>query len=58
MKCLTEEVISGYFALLKQELTKGNFMNSPNRIYNVDEAGVSLEGHAPRVVSLKGQKKV
>ena len=33
-------------------------MNSPNRIYNVDETGICLDGHAPRVVALKGQKKV
>ena len=58
MECLTEEVISDYFALLKEEMTKGNFMNSPNRIYNVDETGISLDGHAPRVIALKGQKKV
>jgi len=54
MECLTEEVISDYFTLLKEEMTKGNFMNSPNRIYNV---GISLDGYAPRVIALKGQKE-
>jgi len=29
-------------------------MNSPNRIYNVDKTGISLDGHAPRVIALKG----
>ena len=37
MECLTEEVHSDYFALLKEEMTKGNFMNPPNRIYNFDD---------------------
>jgi len=36
--------------LLKEEMTKGNFMNSPNRIYNVDETGISLDGQAPWVI--------
>jgi len=45
MECLTKEVISDYFASLKEEMTKGNFMNSPNRIYNVNETGISLVSH-------------
>ena len=31
-------------------------MDSPNRIYNVDETGLCLDGHAPQVVALRGQK--
>jgi len=54
---LTEEVISDYFALLKEEMTKGNFMNSPNRIYNVDETGISLDGHTPWVIAIKRAKE-
>ena len=33
-------------------------MNSPSRIYNVDETQICLNDHAPWVVALKGQKKV
>ena len=33
-------------------------MNSPSRMYNVDETQICLDGHAPRVIALKGQKKV
>ena len=33
-------------------------MNFPSRIYHVDETGISLEGHAPWVVALKGQKMI
>ena len=51
MNCLNEDVIADYFELLKEELTKNKLMNSPSRIYNVDETGICLDGH-------KGQKKV
>ena len=33
-------------------------VNSPSRIYNVDKIGISLDGHAPRIIALKGHKKV
>ena len=58
MNCLNKQVISDYFDLLKQELTTNQLMHSPNRIYNVDETGMCLDAHAPRVLALKGQKKV
>ena len=58
MNCLTKEVMSDYFDLLKEILTETQLLNSPNRIYNVDETGIVLDGHAPRIVAKKGQKKV
>ena len=58
MNCLTKEMISDYFDLLKEVLTESQLLNSPNRIYNVDETGITLDGHAPRIVAKKGQKKV
>ena len=58
MNCLTKEVISDYFDLLKEVLTESQLLNSPNRIYNVDETGIALDGHAPRIIAKKGQKKV
>ena len=58
MNCLSEDVIADYFALLKEELTKNILMNSPNRIYSVDETQICLDGHAPWVVALEGQKEV
>ena len=51
-------MISDYFDLLKEVLTESQLLNSPNRIYNVDETGIALDGHAPRIVAKKGQKKV
>ena len=58
MNCLSKEVISDYFQLLAKILTENQFLNSPSRIYNVDETGIALDGHAPRVIAKKGQKKV
>ena len=45
MNCLSEDVIADYFALLKEELTKDILMNSPSRIYNVDEIQICLDVH-------------
>ena len=50
--------MTDYFELLKEELISNELMNSPNKIYNVDETGICLDGHAPRIIALKGQKKV
>ena len=58
MNCLTKEVITDYFTLLKDVLTENNLFESPNQIYNVDETGIALDGHAPRVIAKRGQKKV
>ena len=58
MNCLSKEVITDYFQLLKKVLTENKLLISPSRIYNVDETGIALDGHAPRVVAKKGQKKV
>ena len=44
--------------LLKEVLVENQLLNSPNRIYNVDETGIALDGHASRIVAKRGQKKV
>ena len=58
MNCLNKEVISEYFHFLTEVLTENEFLDSPSRIYDVDETGIALDGHAPRVVAKRGQKKV
>ena len=35
-----------------------NFLDHPERIYNMDESGIPLDPKPPKVVSLKGQKKI
>ena len=51
MNCHTKEVITDYFTLLKDVLTENNLFESPNQIYNVDETGIALDRHAPRVIA-------
>ena len=58
MNCLSKEVISDYFDLLAKVLAENQLLHSPSRIYNVDETGIALDGHAPRVIAKRGQKKV
>ena len=58
MDCLTKETIDKYFDLLKDTLVENNLMESPNRIYNVDETGMPLNHSAPKIVTGRGHKKV
>lgn len=58
MDAITIEAINQYFDLLKDVLEKNNLEKSLGQIYNVDESGLSLEHRPPKVVTLKGQKKV
>lgn len=52
------ENLSQYYNLLKEMLKKHGLFNCPSRIYNMDESGVSLDHKPPKVVALKGAKKV
>ena len=58
MDCLTPEKMKQYFELLKDVLEEHNLMESPGQIYNVDETGMPLDHRPPKVVTLRGQKKV
>ena len=56
-KAFNKANIDGFFKLYGELLVRHNFQ--PNRIYNVDEKGVStVHNHPPKVVSLKGKKQV
>ena len=58
MDAVNEDTITHYFDLLKKTLEENGLINSPERIYNVDETGVPLDPKAPNVVTRKGTKKV
>ena len=58
MDCLNREVMNSYFELLKKTLSENNLLDSPDRIYNVDETGMPLDHRPPKVVTKRGQKKV
>jgi len=47
-----------YFDQLKEVFDEGDFWNHPEAIYNLDETGVPLKPHPPKIIAKKGQKKV
>ena len=58
MDAVNVENITAYFDLLRNVFDEFGFDQHPERIYNMDETGVPLEPHPPKVVAFKGQKKV
>ena len=58
MDAVNEDTITHYFDLLKQTVIDNSLINSPERIYNVDETGVPLDPSAPNVVTRKGTKRI
>ena len=58
MDAVNEDTITHYFDLLKQTVIDNSLINSPERIYNVDDTGAPLDPRAPNVVTRKGTKKV
>ena len=60
MDCLMPETMKQYFELSKDVLEEHDLMimESPGQIYNVNEKGMSLDHWPPKIVTLKGQKKV
>ena len=57
MNCLSKKIMNDYFEKLKKTMEKNNLMNNPSQIYNVDKTGMP-HYHPPKVVTVKGQKKV
>ena len=58
MDAVNKDTVAHYFDLLKKTLEENGLINSPERIYNIDETGVPLDPKAPNVVAKKGTKKV
>ena len=57
MDAVTSQAVKQYY-LLEETLRDNNLLHSPAQIDNVDETGMAYEHHPPKVVALKGQKKV
>ena len=53
-----KEAIERYFTILEDVLTENNLADKPSQIYNVDESGMPLDHHPPRILVKKGQRKV
>ncbi|KAL5010261.1 hypothetical protein ScPMuIL_012566 [Solemya velum] len=49
-------VLANYFKELHRALTKNKLLDKPELIYNIDECGISLEFHPPKVLHIKGTK--
>ena len=58
MNAMTRENLTHYFDLLKSCIEENGLSNHPERIYNMDESGVPLDPKPPKVIAVKGQKKV
>ena len=58
MDCLHKDVMKDYFEKLKKTLEENDLMKNPTQIYNVDETGMPLDHHPPKVIAVRGQKKV
>ena len=52
------DVFHHYFDLVGETFTKYDLKDKPSQIYNCDESGMPLEHKLPRVVAIKGTKKV
>ena len=49
-KSASKETIDKYFRELGQVLRQNNLMEAPERIYNIDETGISMEHAPPKIV--------
>ena len=58
MNAMNEENLKQYFSLLDSVLEDNNLKAHPEQIYNMDETGLPLNPKPPKVVALRGQKKV
>ena len=58
MNAMTKENLTNYFDLLRDCLTENGLMDHPERIYNMDESVIPLDPKPPKVIAIRGQKKV
>ena len=50
-RCVSEETVNKYYENLEEILVKYDLKDSPERIYNIDEKGISSKHRVPKVVS-------
>ena len=57
IKGFTPENVSKFFSILEPELVKINF--NPNKIFNVDETGITVVQHkTTKIIGMKGKRKI
>ena len=52
------DVFKNYFDLLESVLTEHGLKDKPSQVYNCDESGMPLQHKIPKILSVKGTKKV
>ena len=58
MEAVNADNLRAYYAPLRNIYDEHGFDDHPERVYNMDETGVQLEPHPPKVIAAKGKKKV
>ena len=58
MNAMSKDTLNHYFDLLKETIRENNLLNSPTKVYNVDETGIPLDSKTPKIITAKGTKKV
>ena len=58
MNAMNEDTLNHYFDLLGKTMKENNLLNSQTKVYNVDETGIPLDPKTPKVITVKGIKKV
>ena len=55
---MNAQTLDKYYKLLEETLTENDLKNRPFLIFNMDESGMPLDQKPPKVIALKGIKKV
>lgn len=55
---MCKERVGDYFQLLKDVMTTYNLINTPGKIYNVDETGLQLNNNPGKIIATKGSRTV
>ena len=53
MDAINEDTLKQYFDLLEDTLQENDLVNSPTKLYNVDESGIPLDASSTKVVTVK-----
>lgn len=57
MNAMNSDTLKQYFDLLEETLKENDLLNSPTKLYNVDETGIPLDPKTPKIVTVKGTKR-
>ena len=58
MDAMNKDTLKQYFSLLEDTVKENDLINSPTKLYNVDKTGIPLDPKTPRIVTVKGTRKV